>query len=114
MTRNLIDDETAERNRTEGLGSYTFNAPLARDFEGVALTVACVRIGDHAHLDIESGRAVYQPDRISPRIARGRAGRLILRWEEWLLLRETLAATDYVHVAEVERPTFGQISFHTR
>lgn len=118
MTRNLVDAETAERNRTEGHGGYTFNAPVASDYEGVVFTVACVRLGDHAHVDVESGRAVprlgdiLHPNARQPHYRRGRAGRLVLRWHEWEVLRELLALSGCVHIAEVERPTDSQIAFH--
>jgi hypothetical protein len=112
VSRNIVAPETAERNRNEGDG-YTFHAPLADDFEGVAFTVAALRIGDHAHLDCESGRAVNSRQSSSPRVTRGGAGRLVLRWHEWEVLREIFAKADCIHVAEVERPTVGQMKYHT-
>lgn len=113
MTRNVVAPETAQRNREEGNG-YTFHALIPDDFEGIAFSIAALRIGDHAHLDIDSGRAVNsgKPQQ-GPRVTRGHAGRLILRWHEWEVLREILDSADCVHIAEVERPTQGQIKRHT-
>lgn len=76
---------------------------------GIAITVAAVRLGDHAHIHVESGNAVEDPGltRSAPLATRGFAGKLILRWPEWLLLRDTLAENERFHVAEVESPTPG-------
>lgn len=112
-TRNLVSPEQAEANR-EREGTYTFHAPIAREYEGVAVTVAAIRLGDHAHLDVESGRATAGPHaRVQARPTRGHAGRLVLRWEEWLELRAALDASPFVHVCEVEAPTLGQVIRYT-
>jgi hypothetical protein len=112
VTRNRVAPETAARNREQGEGAYTFHAPISDDYEGIAFTVAALRIGDHAHLDVDSGRAVNSGQPLAPRVTRGHAGRLILRWHEWEVFREILDAAECVHIAEVERPTLGQIRHH--
>jgi hypothetical protein len=106
-SRNLIVEEIAERNRTEGEGGYTFNAYPPDDYEGFVLVVACIRLGDHAHVEIESGRQVIPRDG-RPQIGRSRAGRLIFPWREWLLIRPLLEMVPWTRIAEVERPTQGQ------
>lgn len=115
MSRNVIIPEVAEANRSGSPGAYTFHAPIPDDYFGISLTVACVRLGDHAHIDVDSGR--HNP-RISeysePRESRGYAGRLVLRWGEWLKFREVLEAAEWIHVVEVENPTHGQLTYHTR
>lgn len=109
MTRNLVKPETAEENRVGRPGGYTFNTLPPDDYGGVVLVVAVVRLGDHAHLDVSSGRAVPG----SPHLLRGGAGRLILRWHEWELLRSILEPHECVRIAEVENPTEEQARFHT-
>lgn len=119
MTRNVVDAETAELNRGRSdeyrFGGYTFNAVIPGHYDGDALTVACVRLGDHAHIDVESGCTISSPPTSSyftRKVTRGFAGHLILRWREWLLLRAALDAVPYVHVVEVESPNAGQLDYH--
>jgi len=110
-SRNLIAPDIAEHNRAEGEGGYTFNAFPPDGYEGVVFTVAALRLGDHAHLEISTGRQIVQPnDR--PRDHRSTAGHLILRWPEWELLRALLDTVPWTRVAEVERPTHGQLECH--
>lgn len=114
-TRNLVAPETADRNREGRAGGYTFHSPVSDGYEGIVYTVACLRLGDHAHLDIDTGRAIPQArayGRVGPLATRGKAGRLIVRWEEWLLLRRLLDSSTFVHIAEVENPTIGQLKHH--
>ena len=116
MTRNIVPADTAERNRTGRPGGYTFHAvipPLRVGNHG--LTFATVRIGDHAHVEVGSGRIKRRgPDLgetwelVEP--SYGAAGRLVLRWPEWLVLRDALdVGSPDVRVIEVENPTLGQI-----
>ncbi len=113
MNRNRVDPERAERNRTEGEGRYTFYAPIPLGTTGSGIVVAALRLGDHAHLDVSSGEIVQRrPSDLHPEVNRGSAGHLILRWHEWELLREILAASDHVHIAEVERPSAGNLKVH--
>lgn len=109
-TRNLVEPEIAEYNRTGRPGGYTFNAMTPDDYEGDVLVFGCVRIGDHAHIEVESGRSIPNPHRTpaslaSPILHRGVAGKLILRWHEWELLRGILDTDPRVRIAEVENPT---------
>lgn len=110
--RNRIAPDVAERNRTEGEGGYTYNAFIPAGTTGVGFTVAALRVGDHAHLDIDSGPIAERKPGEWPEVNRGGAGHLTLRWHEWLVLREILAASDRVRIAEVERPTVDQMEVH--
>ena len=111
MTRNLVDPIDWQRNRTEYRGRFTFNAPVEDGYEGISFTVAAIRLGDHAHIEITSGRHVYQYHAITTeRGIQGRAGKLILKWNEWEVLRAILEPHENIHIAEVENPTLGQIN----
>lgn len=115
MTRNVVAPETAEANREEGTnGSYTFNAPIPREYDGICIVIAALRLGDHAHLDIWSGRHI--PARTDGQFEGtrnvGHSGRLILRWDEWLMLRGILDDHEGVLIREVERATLGQLEYH--
>lgn len=106
--KNVVEPEVAELNRRgEGLGRYTYNAFPPEDYSGVLLVFAAIRLGDHAHIEVESGRQTPQPHSIHPATNTGRAGKLILRWHEWEKLREILDAAECTRIAEVERPTPG-------
>lgn len=111
-SRNIVEPETAERNRTVGLpGAYTFHAVIERERLGKnGLTFAAVRVGDHAHVEVLSGcirqRGPFD-EFVEP--SYGHAGWLVLRWPEWLVLRDALdAGSPDVRVVEVEKPTVGQ------
>jgi hypothetical protein len=111
-SRNLVEPETAERNRSDPPGGYTFNAYIPSEYAGIGFTVACVRLGDHAHLDIFSGRHVTRFHGSDPAFG-GRAGRLVLRWHEWIKLRdEVLEPHPFIRIAEVENPTQSQLEHH--
>lgn len=112
MTRNLVPPETAQHNREHEGGGYTFNAFPPDDYEGILFVVVALRLGDHAHLEISSGWHTPQPHSRAPSLHYGKAGHLILRWPEWLALREIFDADDRFRIAEVERPTKGQLEFH--
>lgn len=115
-TRNVVDEETAQHNRTSPhRDGYTFNAFPPVDYEGTAFTFAVLRIGDHAHIKVGSGRHVPPhpgQGRNWGQVHDGHAGRMILRWNEWLVMRETLDADPRYRIAEVENPSDGQIKFH--
>lgn len=113
MTRNEVAPEQAAINRTTPGGRYTFNAFTPEDYAGVAFVFAVIRLGDHAHVEVESGRAIPQPERGSPRYSTGVAGRLCLRWHEWEKLRAILDAHPEFRIAEVEQPTDGQVERYT-
>lgn len=122
MTRNLVSDEQAEANRTVRLpGAYTFNAYPPKDYTGFVLCVATLRLGDHAHLDIDTGRQTSPPihgdddgpwadDRTN--VSRSHAGRLVMRWDAWLKIREMLELVPWTRIAEVEKPNKGQLDYH--
>jgi hypothetical protein len=111
-SRNVVDPATAEDNRTGRPGGYTFNAFIPSKYAGIGFTVACVRLGDHAHLDIFSGRHVTRFHGSDPAFG-GRAGRLVLRWPVWIKLRdEVLEPHPFIRIAEVENPTQGQLERH--
>lgn len=110
MTRNEVTPETAEQNRRGG--GYTFNAFPPDSYEGTILTFAVLRIGDHAHVEVESGHwRSGGPSR--PSHSTGGAGKLILRWREWEHLRAVLDAGSPYRIAEVESPTSAQIVRYT-
>lgn len=116
--RNLVPADTAERNRTVGWeGAYSFNAPIAASYGGPAVTVAAVRLGEHAHIDVDTGLACTPSPKDMPEHAvvrgRGHAGHLVMEWGDWLVLRDALALHPGIHIAEVENPTQGQLDFHT-
>lgn len=110
MSRNVVDAETAERNRTVGLpGGATFNTFPPPDYEGIGFTVAAVRIGDHAHIEVGSGRIVkgYDETDYTQILRMGRVGKLVMAWHEWEELRAILEPHEQVRIAEVEKPTVG-------
>lgn len=113
-TRNLVSPDTAARNR-ETPGGFTFNAEVPNDYEGLILVIAALRLGDHAHLDVHSGRQVPPPPPLDGRPTRhlGRAGKLILPWHQWEGLRDLLDSVDApVVLREVENPTKGNLENH--
>jgi len=112
VTRNLIKPETAEHNR-ERPGAWTFNAEIADDYDGLCFVVAALRLGEHAHLDCYSGHQVAKVEgALRPTRHLGKAGKLILRWDEWLLLRDILDGPHPVLVREVENPSQGNLDIH--
>jgi hypothetical protein len=110
-SRNLITDEIAERNRIEGEGGYTFNAYPPIGYEGALFTFAALRLGDHAHVEVETGWQIVQLDG-QAHGSRSLAGHLILRWSEWSMLRDLLDSVPWARIAEVERPTVSQFRRH--
>lgn len=112
--RNEVSDKQAETNRSRP-GAYTFNAFPPGDYEGLLLVYAAVRVGDHAHVKVCSGRHVAAPhggDGLSlgskATLHYGYAGKLVLRWPEWVKLRDDLEPLEWVRIAEVECPTDKQ------
>lgn len=115
MSRNVVDEETAERNRTVGIGGgYTFHAviPLERAGEH-GLTVAAVRVDQHAHVHVMSGRISRRSrDDSWVEPSYGEAGWLVLRWPEWLVFRQALdLGSENVRICEVEKPTLAQAKY---
>ncbi len=108
MTRNLVSPEQAAENRERG--GLTFNAMPPDGYIGVAFVFATIRLGDHAHVEVQSGR--WHASKLSTRegmCSTGLAGRLVLRWHEWVALRDQLDQSTPHRIAEVEKPTRGQL-----
>jgi hypothetical protein len=107
MTRNLITPEIAERARTTG--SYTFNAFPPDGYVGPIMVFAAIRLGDHAHIEIQSGRWSDHKDIRSPSGTGsphvGLAGRVVMAWWQWEAWRDLMDATTPYRIAEVEAPT---------
>ena len=113
--RNLITVEVAERNRSGLPGGYTFNAYPPSGFDGRVLVFACVRLGDHAHVEVYSGRSIPSAsDYEGDHCWKGYAGHLVLRWPEWLLLREMSMMVAFTRVAEIENPTTEQVEWYVK
>lgn len=112
MTRNLVAPETAEANRDRP-GFRTFNAMPPVDYDGLMMVFACVRLGDHAHVEVQSGRwlgtSPSHKGELSGSCMVGLAGRMLLRWHEWVAFRDLLDATTPYRIAEVECPTDAQL-----
>lgn len=110
MTRNIVEPETAEFNCTDGLpGLWTFHAPI--DAVGPALGFEVVRIGDHAHVHVRSGRARSRRPGDESYVT-GFAGKLVLRWDEWGVLRDVLDSDPRFGIYEVENPRVGQARYY--
>lgn len=106
-TRNEVSTDTAERNRTLPGGWHTFNAFPPDGYSGIMFVFAALRLGDHAHVEVQSGRWLHGPS--GGTCNTGIAGRLILRWPEWIAMRDILDATTPWRIAEVENPTDKQL-----
>lgn len=106
-TRNLVSAENAAYGRK--VGGYTFNAMPPDDYDGMMMVFAAVRLGDHAHVEIQSGRWLGTgpshrgTNEGSANV--GLAGRIVLRWHEWIAWRDLMDITTPYRIAEVERPT---------
>lgn len=114
MSRSLVTPGTADHNRRRDPGGpppggCTFNAFPPEGYEGPILTFAAVRLGDHAHIEVRSGRwHINGPE--SARGITGQAGKLVLRWHEWAHLRDALDAGSVYRIAEVENPNAEQLA----
>ena len=107
-TRNIIASLEEFDGPKRPAGAYSFNATIPDDYSGDALVFEAVRVGDHAHVHVSSGSAHPDPrHNEGAYVHRGIAGKLTLRWREWLLLREILDADSRVRIVEVECPTDG-------
>lgn len=109
QTRNTVVPEALTEIRR---GAWTFHAPIRVDHAGDCFVFEAVRVGDHYHVWISSGRHVPPParahrsERATLRV--GHAGKIIVRPAEWELLRGALDADDRIAVYEVEHPTEAQ------
>ena len=115
MTRDTIAPEVREEWEREGwkrIGAWTFHAPVPPEYEGHCLTYEAVRIEEHWHIWVHSGRHVGYPTSVysaeNQRYRTGFAGKLILRPAEWLVLREALDHDQRIGIFEVENPLPGQ------
>jgi len=111
-TRNVVEEDATETIR---IGAYTFHALIALGLVGHhGLTFAAVRVGDHAHVEVLSGRIRRRgAERDGAwemlETSYGGAGWLVLRWPEWLVLRAALdVGSGNIRVVEVEHPTPAQ------
>jgi hypothetical protein len=110
-SRNLVSAEQAESNRERG--GLTFNAMPPDDYDGMMMVFAAVRLGDHAHVEIQSGRWLGTgpshrgTNEGSANV--GLAGRIVLRWHEWTAWRDLMDTTTPYRIAEVEKPTQGML-----
>jgi hypothetical protein len=105
VTRNLIDADALERGLSM-VGGLTFNAFPEDGYNGPMFVFAAIRLGDHAHVEIQSGRWLTGPSGGTPNV--GLAGRICLRWNEWVTLRDHMDLTTQWRIAEVQNPTDGQ------
>lgn len=108
MTRNLVSPATAETNRSR-FASYTFNAMPPRDYDGPMMIFATIRLGDHAHIEIQSGNwrgtdPMYR-DTEEGNANVGLAGRVVMQWHQWVAWRDLMDETTPYRIAEVECPT---------
>lgn len=100
--------------RGEGApGALTFNAEPPEDYAGKLLILAAIRLGDHAHIDVYTGRMVPRKPGQSMEacVRRGHAGELVMQWHFWEWVRDALATetNPAVFIREVEFPTVAQL-----
>lgn len=108
-TRNTLDPEAVVWNRGDPPGRWTFNAPPPDDYEGRIVCFETLRLGDHAHIEVSTGRQHNNGAPRTPTYHKGEAGKLIFAWEDWLHFRAALDAIPWCWIAEVEHPTPGQL-----
>lgn len=102
-SRSVVTDPEGNRDRE---GCYTFNAFPPVDRSVRHLSVAAIRIGDHAHIEVASAWS-HPHEKLPERSVehRGVAGRLLMAWGHWLNWRAQLDADGVSRIAEVECPT---------
>jgi hypothetical protein len=103
-TRNEVTDEWFK-----GPGGRTFWAPPPLDYEGRVVCFEVIRLGDHAHIEVSTGRQHANGPSREPTYHKGVAGRLVFAWGDWVHLRDALDAIPWVWLAEVEEPTPAQV-----
>lgn len=112
-----VDSEPRERpSRNEvtdawfkGTGGRTFCAPPPLDYEGRVVCLEAIRVADHAHIEVSTGRQHANGPGRDPTYHKGVAGRLVFAWGDWVHLRDALDAIPWVWLAEVEEPTPAQV-----
>lgn len=114
MTRNVITAEDLDGRERAGdrnmPGSQTFATPPPDDYEGRVVCFEVLRLGDHAHITVSTGRQHAKGASSRPTFHRGEAGKLVFGWEDWLHFRAMLdAGPEWVWVAEVQNPTRGML-----
>lgn len=119
-SRNTITElDLEERARIAGdrgpvPGLKTFDAPPPDEYEGRVVVLEVVRLGDHAHITVCTGRQHAKRASTRPTYHRGEAGRLVMAWHDWLHWRAALdAGPAWTWIAEVEVPTPAQIERYT-
>lgn len=124
MSTNRVAPETVEEHR-DVKGAYTFNAFPDDAHEGLVFTIAALRLGDHAHLEIWTGQRVLNPvgrhrlaeglpvvSHYDETTQKGHAGYLVMHWDDWLVMRDQLVTFPNYRIAEVQNPTVGQLETH--
>jgi len=89
------------------------NAPPPADYEGRVVCFEVLRLGDHAHMEVSTGRQHASGPGRDPTYHKGGAGHLVFAWEDWLHFRDALDAIPWVFLAEVENPTPEQLDRYT-
>jgi len=91
---NHVDPKRAEENE-HATGVYTFNQRPPKDYDGPVVVFAVGGLGGHAHIEISTGRSIRDDLNI------GRAGSIIMTWQDWLRLRTPLEGREGFVIAEV-------------
>jgi hypothetical protein len=91
---NYITEHLAEVNE-HLTGRYTFNQRAPRDYDGPVVVFGVGGLGGHAHIEISTGRSIHGDLNI------GRAGSMIMTWQDWLRLRAPLEGAEGFVIAEV-------------
>lgn len=92
-------------------GAYTYNLFPPDDYEGRIVVFAVCGLGDHAHIQVSTGRQLIGGDG-EPYQNHGVAGNLVMAWGDWVALRDALEGFDFSRIAEVRRASRGQLAHH--
>lgn len=116
MSRNVITADVLEEraiaigDRDPVPGLKTFDTPPPDEYEGRMVVLEVLRLGDHAHITVCTGRQHARRGSGRPAYHRGEAGKLVMAWTDWLHWRAALDdGPEWTWIAEVEVPTPGQI-----
>jgi len=91
---NHVHPKLAEENEHR-TGGYTYNQRPPKDYDGPVVVFGVGGLGGHAHIEISTGRAIHGDLNI------GRAGSMIMAWQDWLRLRAPLEGREGFVIAEV-------------
>lgn len=106
MSRNVAEPDEEQA----AAGANTFATPPPDDYEGRLICFEVVRLGDHAHVNVSTGRQHANGPRRTPTFHKGDAGRIVMQWEDWLHWRAALdSGPPWQWIVEVEHPRPGQI-----